>query len=865
MRLGYPYLLEWGHTIYYDNNGEYVARNNFQTKALEAWFTKTNNSYGDLENIYSAIATEAENTGYNYDGIVGILQNFQFQFLPDGSYNISLDFITRGAIIESLRANQVFNVKTEFVPSTAIAVDYSYKSLQDIANEILAGRIDDFKFVLNNPQDTYKNLSKLFQHYQLRGLIDSLIIIPDPWRGSSQTFSDTYEGIYEQGVKKFLANNKVQELTDLGINPVPLNNDAGIEVTAKDAFSSGLNFQLTRWINALRNPTTSGFSVVNEGGPDEYVYESTNHNLVSLKFQFLAGANFTKQYYIKLGHFLQWVKTNLTRSQPNLSPLINIDTSKDSFMLSHPGQGSVDPKICLIPYKDPTLGGANYILKDELGLGFKPSSNLYKGSIMNIHVNIEHIAKILRQLNKDGIISLYDLIDNLLTDINLSIGNINSFRIVYIESSNTFKIYDDQTIPGVNSSDNNKAVFQVYGINKNLNQGSFLEEFTFNSELFSSVATSIAISSTSVTTQGYNTSPFKSINKLTKNKFAPIVVTSTATTESVSVREQLPELITQIYDLNLRYMYVDPERVYPGDDTVEALKDTLHNVLEYDLQDRVRDDQTPDLEFIPLVTTCKMRGLGGIKIYQKFDIEPKEIIPSNYTTQFDFIIKTIDHEISNNKWITSIGTMMYPRNKNQTNQKVFNADKATSSPSTQSAPLPKTSNIGKNGRLAANQLTPIPGGKNNRTKELLIGGPAEDFIRMFNAAKAEGIDLIVNSSYRTYKTQYDIFDWGLYVQTGGDPTHQELTRPGVEIEVKIPRKRPPERKKINTNGLVGAAFPGTSNHGWGKAVDIDNRAGQVWIKKNGYKYNWSWYEGRSVGEPWHFTWTTNPKWLKDWT
>ena len=49
-----------------------------------------------------------------------------------------------------------------------------------------------------------------------------------------------------------------------------------------------------------------------------------------------------------------------------------------------------------------------------------------------------------------------------------------------------------------------------------------------------------------------------------------------------------------------------------------------------------------------------------------------------------------------------------------------------------------------------------------------------------------------------------------------------------------------------------AARPGTSNHGWGLAVDVKTRIVAAWILKHGHRYGWSWDEGKRVGEWWHF-------------
>lgn len=49
-----------------------------------------------------------------------------------------------------------------------------------------------------------------------------------------------------------------------------------------------------------------------------------------------------------------------------------------------------------------------------------------------------------------------------------------------------------------------------------------------------------------------------------------------------------------------------------------------------------------------------------------------------------------------------------------------------------------------------------------------------------------------------------------------------------------------------------AAQPGTSNHGWGIAIDLAGFRAQEWVKRHGTRYGFSWDEGSRVGENWHF-------------
>jgi hypothetical protein len=49
-----------------------------------------------------------------------------------------------------------------------------------------------------------------------------------------------------------------------------------------------------------------------------------------------------------------------------------------------------------------------------------------------------------------------------------------------------------------------------------------------------------------------------------------------------------------------------------------------------------------------------------------------------------------------------------------------------------------------------------------------------------------------------------------------------------------------------------AASPGTSNHGWGIAVDCPFPRAQAWLLRNCGRFGWSHDEGARVGEAWHF-------------
>lgn len=85
-----------------------------------------------------------------------------------------------------------------------------------------------------------------------------------------------------------------------------------------------------------------------------------------------------------------------------------------------------------------------------------------------------------------------------------------------------------------------------------------------------------------------------------------------------------------------------------------------------------------------------------------------------------------------------------------------------------------------------------------------------------------------------------------YVRGGGrgedfEPLGPQSSARGIAAQRHFYANQPP-----------AAAFPGTSNHGWGLAVDVKTRQAAAWIVTNGHRFGWSWDEGRRVGEWWHF-------------
>ena len=124
-----------------------------------------------------------------------------------------------------------------------------------------------------------------------------------------------------------------------------------------------------------------------------------------------------------------------------------------------------------------------------------------------------------------------------------------------------------------------------------------------------------------------------------------------------------------------------------------------------------------------------------------------------------------------------------------------------------------------NGRLPASALSDIPGGR------LAKGAPARSWLAMrWFIRKKTGVWLYPtgpNSSYRTLAKQQEY--WSNY---------------------------------LNGKGPL-AARPGTSNHGFGRAVDLPLPAQQAAVRKYGHLFGWGIAGGKlasdAPSEAWHCT------------
>jgi zinc D-Ala-D-Ala carboxypeptidase len=116
-----------------------------------------------------------------------------------------------------------------------------------------------------------------------------------------------------------------------------------------------------------------------------------------------------------------------------------------------------------------------------------------------------------------------------------------------------------------------------------------------------------------------------------------------------------------------------------------------------------------------------------------------------------------------------------------------------------------------NGRIPRESLEQVASG------HFLEPQAAAALRRMAVAAAADGVTIELTSSYRDYDSQVDV--------------------------------------RNRKGHLVATATPGTSVHGWGRAIDIHNAEARTWVQENGAQFGWVWPQwAQGTGknrEEWH--------------
>ena len=893
-RPGYTVLLEFGHSVFKDNKGklQYAGQGdyNYNTAPFQHLY-KPDEKKG-FYNLLDKIESEKENWDGNYEAFYAKISKFNWSFNQDGSYDITVNLIGLGDVISSLRLD-VAPPKINFSNS------------KDVENSIDLNTIEGtFKKDESIFQPiTFPAFNKIATKYRKK-VINERSIQKDAryYKDGDYIYFDDGKGLSTKYFKVPISEFNKSAFT-LSESP-----------TIQNSLASAFTYELRR-IKELMGEAIQGSNddilIPYLSTPYPQMLDSgvLNQNAVIPNgvLGVKNGSNdaFDPGTYISFGVLLSILQQFSNQYSKGI-PLIQFDfnfikmVDDDNFIKIYSGLFSSDPSKILIPYgqlPSNVVGEGNKpLIQPELnpinGKSFNRilseggdnflTGDLNKGKLAYIYLNLDYLSeKYVSSINPEGneILTL-DFLKDVLKDINDNLNNLNNFKILHNKENNKIQIVSEAPI-GETSKELTRI--NTFGVTKT--EGSFIKSINLDSELSDNYATQISVGAQNNGSNSQSNSlSFSTYNKGLIDRMIPEKnddgsIKSTPTSKSEKEKSQDEKRIN--YYMNLERnedgsdattsrsiwnnIWTDKtsevfKSVYwsynVDSETLTSLKDLNNNISRFISGELTKKSLAPPPMFLPFNLKLTLQGLSGVQIYNSFTIDGK-VLPLSYNPkQIELTIKSLSHTVDNNGWVTQIETFSRPLfTYNSKNIKVEEVPTKSSMVSSMTKVFGPTSTGGyklskirkqtingvmyTNGEIPNNKLSNLQNTQKYKGSIISDGGQIRllDFImvkleKMLKAYETDnpGEQLYINSAYRLYTDQVRV------------------------------RKQWEAKGKPNN-----AAYPGRSNHGFGRAIDFANKKLRAltpsmkeykWLKKNAGKYGftriWSKSGKPESWEAWHW-------------
>lgn len=519
-----------------------------------------------------------------------------------------------------------------------------------------------------------------------------------------------------------------------GVVPVPL------EELTKKFYQGSI---LENFFDTAENPATSGFDLI------QYAKKGFNSSLMvnykddpalfskipSVVLKDLCTAygirweiqnsdsKINYPAYIKLGYILSFLNAMClvydSTQDTDKHPYVYLDFNPyTNFCLTMPQHMSVDPFTCIIPYQGtqadylklfpPDVAPNQEIIESQIfgeklnALSgwlpkFKASTNPYQGSTMEILLNIDFLVEALNARttkSSDYVVDLKGFLDDIMTGINKSTGNLNSFRVAYRDDSNTVVIKDDQFVPPMEQEKNEEDgwIMNVQGKSTNyqvpngvnvpkygqlpiFGKYSLVREMKLETNMSTAMSSIIAISAQADTgsVNSKDHTAFSWLNGNFQDRYKPRVSDSSGTNSQPNNNQPTPdEIATAESNSNKAAAQFNQHvvSIYAGGTGTNALsRDKVGAAINYYIngiaQVKSEDRITVAAPFIPANLNITIDGIAGIIMGNAFTI-PQDRLPfslrgpggTDNNTKVGFIVVGLTHTLDNNQWLTRIRGQM---------------------------------------------------------------------------------------------------------------------------------------------------------------------------------------------------------------
>jgi hypothetical protein len=715
LKLKYSLLLEWGHTVFYDNESE--LKRGYDIPNLSNDFLAGQTSQAEfLKKIENK---RIESCG-NYDAFFGWIKNFQWEALENGSYSVTINAISTGDVIESLKLNVNLDPASDegtdgqekYLKSTLHKILGTIRSNPKLVNQFyingyntgdndclnslalagLTGLTPNYKDVkdtnetvqignniltdreavqVNFPElQTYQDKStgawiSNSQFYIKLGtllrIIESFLLFYDttkniiPSGSSSGDTTNNYPPIFHVD-HDFDANECLTTVNQLPIDPrialIPLAGTSN--ATNSDITSDILVKQI--WFDGVSGNYTTGFTQVSRTGFDSINVDSVPQ-----------GKEENKIYITDYSQLTKWnggnspetgITTDMTYEQVieklKQGPPAGSDTNTGYSI----GFGVETYVRISQPIPQGNAGPLQY-----LGTEFRDGSpSQFIGKTMHIYLNIDYIVSVLdNNIDKDGNVALQPFLTSLLTGVSSALGSINKFELDYDDATNTFSITDSALVPIKYKGKDNIAKFNINALNPSDNiGGSFVTNFGIKSDIYSSIGNAIAIGAQAGgNSLMSNSTAFSGFNTGIVDRFLTEKGNKNITLNPTASIDQAAEIQKKFNDFKVKLTAVDAGFALVPQN-IDYFKSYVVDLLQHDLGYATETKQIPGTVFIPLNLNLTMDGISGMKQYQVFEIT-ENLLPKEYYNKVKFITTTIEHKIDTKGWETTVNTIGVPK------------------------------------------------------------------------------------------------------------------------------------------------------------------------------------------------------------
>jgi hypothetical protein len=654
LKLKYPVLLEWGHSLYLDKNK--TIQKNIYTIANTFLGNNPNKPTPSQDDIYSEIDKNRENFEGNYDGILAYVKNFNWSLNTDGSYDITLSLISIGEIVESIK----FSLRD----TTSPEIGEGKKNRNSLES-----------FFLFWEKKITEELGFWEKYFYEKNYVSKLKI-------TSEDFKEFFK---KQTISLRLdpSQSPPNEYVRLDFNQIGTEGEGNVGTNHYFTLGFLLRFiesYLLYYDDKKKKPIFNIFTDYDEN----YCFTFDQHTSIDPRICLIPINPTRKVYRFKLyklsdkgekiyvnaeGNKVDYGGKAYTSSQSNIlsqaqSKNLNIEIVEDNQFT-----------------EEATLTNKDIKKLNEYVNGFRKPSYKNIGYLMHIRVNFDYVRKIFDNSYQGEEFSLYDFLTSLMKGIQKALGNVNDFEVICDPEINTFKIIDNTYIPGVKDfiPDIKKDPYKINVNTLKDNFGSFVKEVSISSEITKELATELTIAATSNSQNsnqtGVNGSRFSHLNAGCENRILILSDNFSNKEDDLGNDEDTgsptrdPE---EIFGENLIKFnkFIDDlfVRVNGGigrlkEDEISNYAELANQYFNYLLG---KEESSPKgasyngRGFIPINLSLTMDGLSGIRIYEKFTIN-QEYLPQNYQNTLDFLVKGISHNIDNNGWEIKLETLGIPK------------------------------------------------------------------------------------------------------------------------------------------------------------------------------------------------------------